>query len=252
MKTRVTCVLLLATAFLTVAAGPSPAEQKWFGGLKAGFNSSQFRGDAVAPYVARPDLYLAGSVGDAMAGFVGGAFVRRQFTDRFALQLEGLYSQKGGDGTVYGLWEIKYPSNVVYAADINGSLSLRVDYLEFPLLAAFTLPSADKVGFTILLGPSIGYNIRREAQLEGEARVRLPDGSDRVDTFDQEIPVYGEANNWEVAGVVGGAVEFEFSQSTMLLDARYTFGVNSIDKDNKDIYNHVISVTLAFMAPFQK
>ena len=252
MMTRTICVLLIAAVFVTLAANVSPAQPKWFGGLKAGVNVAQFRGDAVAPWVARPDLYLAGSVGNSLAGFVGGAFVRRQFTDRFALQLEGLYSQKGGDGTVYGIWEIEYPSDVVYNADINGQLSVRLDYVEFPLLAAFTLPSSDRVGLTVLLGPSVGYNTRAEARLEGEARVRLPDGSDRVDTFDERIPIHGKINRWEVAGVIGAALEFEMSQSTVLLDVRYTFGVTSIDKGNKDVYNHVLGITIGFMAPFQK
>ncbi|MCK5405924.1 MAG: hypothetical protein KAJ37_00660, partial [Candidatus Krumholzibacteria bacterium] len=65
-------------------------------------------------------------------------------------------------------------------------------------------------------------------------------------------PIHGKINRWEVAGVIGAALEFEMSQSTVLLDVRYTFGVTSIDKGNKDVYNHVLSITIGFMAPFQK
>ena len=51
MNHRIIPVVAAALLILTVAAGTAPAQHKWYGGLKLGFNSSQFRGDAVAPLV---------------------------------------------------------------------------------------------------------------------------------------------------------------------------------------------------------
>jgi hypothetical protein len=150
MKMRIVSIACIVFVFVAAVSHASWARGKWEGGLKGGLNVSKFRGDAVAPWFIRPNGWLSGSVHDEMAGFVGGALVRRQMTDRFAVQVEALYSQKGGDGTVYGLAELVYPSNVVYLANISGTLTLRLDYVEFPLLAAFTFPAYDKVGFTVL------------------------------------------------------------------------------------------------------
>jgi hypothetical protein len=51
MKIRLIYIVVAAAVIIAVAAGSAPAQQKWYGGLKLGFNSSQFRGDAVAPLV---------------------------------------------------------------------------------------------------------------------------------------------------------------------------------------------------------
>jgi hypothetical protein len=256
MKARLIYVVVVAAVVLAAVAGVSPAETKWKAGLKGGLNISQFRGDPVSPVVYRPtqQYYLTGRVGDPLAGVVLGGFFRREFNDRFALQLEALYSQKGGDGTVWGKFALtspNVPQSITYDGDVNGTMTLRLDYIEFPLLAVFRFPAADKVGFTVQVGPSVGYNTRSEAQLEGQATVPLPDGSNRVLDFDTRIPISGQINPWEIAGVVGAALEFEMSSSIIVLEGRYTFGVTSIDKNNKDIYNHVFGITVAFMAPLK-
>jgi hypothetical protein len=90
------------------------------------------------------------------------------------------------------------------------------------------------------------------ARLEGDASVDLPDGSKRVQRFDEAIPVQGNVRNYEIAAVVGAALEFELSKSTLVLDGRYQIGLTSVDAGSKDIYNNVISITVAFMAPFQR
>ena len=41
------------------------------------------------------------------------------------------------------------------------------------------------------------------------------------------------------------------SSSIFILEGRYTFGVTSIDKNDKNIYNHVIGIMIAFMAPLK-
>jgi hypothetical protein len=166
------------------------------------------------------------------------------------LQLELLYSQKGGQGTVNGFMELEASNNLTYTADIDGTLRVRMDYIEFPLLALFEFPSEDRVGFTVLLGPSFGYNTRAEAKIEGQATIPLQDGSNRVTHIDERIPIQGGINRWEIAGVVGAALEFTMKSSVIVLDGRYQFGVTSVATD-QDTYNHVFSLTIAFMAPLK-
>ena len=252
MKNRMMVVVALAAGLVAVAAGSTPAQQKWYGGLKLGFNSSQFRGDAVAPLAYDPSggYYITGSVADKLHGFIGGGFFRRDIDTWFALQLDLVYTQKGGEGPVNGILQIEQPSNVVYDGEVNGDLTLRMDYIELPLLAVFMFPKDedDNIGFTVQVGPAFGYNTRAEAQLTGSAEVTLPDTSKRVQNYDERIPIQGDINRWAVSGIVGAALEFYLAKQTIILEGRYQFDVTSISGD-QSTYNHVFSLMIGFMAP---
>jgi hypothetical protein len=247
------CVIAIAVSLLVaMITGETAAETKWRGGLRFGLNSSQFRGDPAAGWVSGPNASISGTVHDAMFGVVVGAFVRHQTGEHFGVQVEVNYSQQGGEGAVTGTVEESFPSNVTYDGVVNGDLTVRMDYIEVPVLFLYAFPSEDRVGMTVYLGPAFGYNSRAEAQLTGEVRVPLPDGSDRVSNFDERIPIGGGINNWQVAGVVGAALDFEMKSSIFSLEGRYTFGVTSVDKSNQsDIYNHVFTIAMAYKAPFQ-
>jgi hypothetical protein len=254
MKIRIINIVVAAAVIIAVAAGSAPAQHKWYGGLKLGFNSSQFRGDAVAPLVYGVDesggYYITGTVADKLFGFIGGGFFRRDFGDWFALELDLMYSMKGGEGPVNGVLQIEQPSSDPLDGVVNGELTLRMDYIEFPLLAVFVFPKdeEDNIGFTVEVGPCIGYNTRAEAQLTGTAEVSLSDGSKRVQNFDERIPIQGDINRWAVSGVVGAALEFYLTKQTIILEGRYQFDVTSISSD-QDTYNHVFSLMIGFMAP---
>jgi hypothetical protein len=248
-------ILAVAAVIIAFAAGQAPAQHKWHGGLKLGFNSSQFRGDSVTKTMFDPGAgyYITGSVSDKLPGFVGGGFFRRDFGTWFAVQLELLYIQKGGQGPVSGQLRLEINDNLTYDGTVEGDLTLRMDYVEFPLLAVFRFPrdEKDKIGFIAEIGPSVGYNTRAEAQLTGKATVPLPDGSNRVQNFDQKIPIHANINRWAVTGVVGAALEFYLAKQTIVIDGRYEFDVTSISSD-QSTYNHTFSLTVAFMAPITK
>lgn len=253
MKVKYFVLTVAAVLMVAVAAGEPAAQTKWKGGLRFGLNDSQFRGDKVSGWISSPGVSLSGTAHDALFGAGVGAFVRHQTGEKFGLQLEVNYSQQGGEGAVTGTVEENFPSNVTYVGVVNGDLRIRMDYIEVPVLFLYSLPSQDRVGLTVYLGPSFAYNTRAEAQLTGEVRVPLPDGSNRVTNFDERIPIGGGVNRWQVAGVVGAALEFEMETSVILLEGRYAFGVTSVDKSNgSDIYNHVFTIAMAFMAPFQR
>lgn len=252
MNVRMIGIVVTIVVAVLLSAVSAPAQDRWYGGLKFGFNSSQFRGDAVAPWVYDPSggYYISGTVADKMPGFVGGGFFRRDIDTWFALQLDLLYSMKGGDGPVNGVLKVSFPGNVQYDGVVNGELKVRMDYIELPLLAVFKFPreEEDRVGFTVGVGPSFGYNTRAEAQLTGTAEVTLPDNSKRVQNYDDRIPIHGDINRWAVSGVVGAGLEFFLAKQTIVLEGRYTFDVTSITSD-QSTYNHVFSLMIGFMAP---
>jgi len=257
MRIRKVIIALTATVLLATLAGVASAQSdteeqpKWWGGIKAGINSSQFHGDAVAPWVVDPSVgrYLTGRVQDKVAGFVGGALVRVYISHWFGIQAEALYSQQGGDGTVSGEFAVELAPGNIVPGTVDGTLTIRMDYIELPLLASFEFPRENNVGFNVIVGPSFGYNVWTQATVLGTANVPLADGSTRVQDIDQEIGIDGAQNKWQISGVVGAALEFERKTQVLLLDVRYQFGVTSIASD-QDTYNHTLSVTFGFMANF--
>jgi hypothetical protein len=252
MQFKMIHIALAAAGILSLTAGSAPAQHEWYGGVKLGFNTSQFRGDAVAPLVYSPEggYYVTGAVQDRRFGFIGGGFIRRDIGSWFSVQLDLLYSQKGGKGPVNGVIQVRPTVDVVYDGVVNGELKFRMDYIEVPLLAIFRFPrdTQDKVGFTVGVGPSVGYNTRAEAQLTGTAEVTLPDFSKRVQNYDERIPIHGNVNRWAVSGVGSAALEFYLAKQTILLEARYQFDVTSISED-QSTYNHSLSLMVGFMTP---
>jgi hypothetical protein len=252
MKARFLVTTVTVMLALCVVAGDLAAQEKWKGGLRFGLNTSQFRGDNAAGWVSGPNYSVSGALHDALAGAALGAFVRHQTWEHVGIQMEVNYSQQGGDGSITGTVQMDFPGNVRYTGDINGTLRVRMDYIEVPLLLVYALPSEDRVGLTAYIGPAVGYNSRAEAQLTGEVRVRLPDGSNRISNYDERIPVGGGVERWQLAGVVGAMLEFEMTSSIIQVDGRYTFGVTTVDKSGaSDIYNHTFTIGMAFMAKFQ-
>ncbi|MDH3197829.1 MAG: PorT family protein [Candidatus Krumholzibacteria bacterium] len=85
---------LLALVCATLPARVE-AQPKWNWGLRAGFDVTKFSGDPVSRWLSGPDFQITGQVPNTRYGFTGGLFLRRQMSERFALALEALYTQKG-------------------------------------------------------------------------------------------------------------------------------------------------------------
>lgn len=97
--------------------------QRFKGGIMAGFNVSQIDGDGLS--------------GFNKAGFVGGAYVFTEFTERWSAQMEIRYSSKGA----------ATPKN-----DVR-NIKIRLLYIEIPIVAKFELVEK----FNLDAGLSFGY-----------------------------------------------------------------------------------------------
>jgi len=218
-----------ALALVCIALpGRLDAQAKWNWGLRAGFDTTKLTGDPVGRWLSDPSFQVGGQVPNSRYGFTGGLFVRRQMSERFALALEALYTQKGGSGTIFGDALVDYPGGP-RPGEINGTIDLRLHYLELPLLAEFTLPASDDVALVPFLGVTFGFNVGADATFSGEGRVPLPSGSDDVVRFDQTYDVSGSVDDYETSGVLGAALEFETKRGYIVLDGRWTFSFGSID-----------------------
>jgi hypothetical protein len=246
MKAK-TLWVVFASCALLVSAVRSQAQPRWQFGLKAGANTASLSGDQAGLWLSGPDFQVSAALLDRRAGFIGGGYARYQVGPRFALQLDALWSRKGGKGNVFGHANILAENNIVYNAEINGEMSLALDYVEFPLIAVLTLPSAEGVAFNPYAGVSFGIPARADARLSGEAEVILQDGSPRRVTFDQAYNVRSSVRDTEGQLVLGAMVEWDTKHGRFVLDGRYSLSLRTIDdSQEKTIRNNVLSLMAGF------
>ena len=145
MKYHRWCAAALAAVAVVLVTNAPRAEGKWEVGVKGNVNGSKLRGDQVGFWVSQPGLDVSGTVGDSKIGYGVGAYARMYTSDVFALQLEAWYYQKGGEGNVFGVIEVETGANTTMPGDVEGKLTVHLDYVEVPLLAVFVFP-ADEDG----------------------------------------------------------------------------------------------------------
>ena len=249
-----------ATMVLTAAllAAPAAAQDddptpnpKWQLGLKAGFNLASFSGESPGLWLSGSEFQVSGALLDDRVGFVGGGYVRWQMSPRFALQLDGLYSQKGGSGTVTGQALIDQGGNAPpLVGDINGTMTAMIDYIEFPILAMATLPSSDNTDIALYGGIGMGFVAYANTRIEGEARTTLADGSDRTQDFDQLYSVRDEMRDTDITGILGANVEWTTGHGRIMLEARYSFSLRTIDQTgDTQVGNSVFAMMIGFGWP---
>jgi hypothetical protein len=178
-------VALFGSGSVAMAQGVS-------GGVKGGVSFATLSADS------SEDVDL-----DRRTGIVAGGFVTWPIGERFGLQLEGLYSQKGA------------------AFNQSGAKgTTKLDYFEVPvLLVASTAPL--RPGGTSLQffgGPSVAFKVSSKVS-----------GSFQGETNEFDIPDE-DIESVDVGVVVGAGVTF----GHVLVEGRYTVGLSNINGDTSD------------------
>lgn len=185
---RSVVVALIAASLLPSAAGAMGIEK----GVKAGVNLADFRGEFAN--FADPGV---------RAGFVGGAFVAFGFAPDLAVQVELLYSQKGAKFSGEGTDEEGNPTGAL-------ETSVKLDYLEVPVLLRGTLLRGAPVQPVYFIGPTAGFSLGGTAVSEG-----LPDRDlDDLKSVDLGLAVGAGA----AIGLGGRKVTAEFRYTTGFTD----------------------------------
>lgn len=131
-------------------------------------------------------------------------------TPLLAIQPEINYLEKGGVIRSKGNNDFKF--------------SLKVNYLEAPVLAKFRLGSGPLKGY-VITGPSVGYAI------DGKSKVITGEVSEaeRI-RFDNSFGADGRKDNrFDISGVVGGGVQYKLGPGSIVLDARATYDFNDFN-----------------------
>jgi hypothetical protein len=213
---KLTFVLMLAAVMLFTAA-PLFAEGMMFG-IKGGLNMSNLTGD---------DATIGDTAPSMKMGFGGGIFFNYAFTELFAVQVEGLYMMKGA---TYEWSE----------GEESGSVDVKIDYIEVPLLLKVTIPTEGKIKPAIFAGPTFGFLM--SAKGPGE------DG--------KEVDIKDEVESMDI-GIIGGAeIGYKLEKGMIFLSASYEVGMQTIGKveegeegDAPDFKNTNIGIYLGYGFP---
>ena len=197
---RIVCLIGL----LAFVAAPAFAVENMSAGVKAGYNMANVSTD--------PD-----SDSDFRSGLALGGYLGVPINEQFSIQPEALFSMKGSE-----------------AAD--GSGSLKLNYIEIPVLAKATFLPQSKAHPMLFAGPSLAYNVTAKTAL-GDSEF---DVKDNVSTFDMGL-------------VFGGGLDYPLSSGakSIGIDIRYTMGLTNADDSGSggEVKNNVLSImgTLGFL-----
>jgi hypothetical protein len=226
----------------------------WEAGLKMGANSARLRGDPVSLWVTGDASELAGTVGDYKLGFIGGLYARADFNDYFGIQAEVVYTQAGGEGTVAGSAIITQPNQIPQLAEFEGILKLHLDYVQVPVLAAFSFAADDekRVMLRALVGPTFAYCASAEVQLTGEASMEMPDTNERLASVDERRDAGDYVENVEIGAIIGFSISYALDNVDIVLDARWGRGFTTIDNttNGRSTYNSGVSIQAGIAIPF--
>lgn len=185
--TVLSTVLVLMTGMFMEMHAQSPVKF----GLKGGLNIANFTG---TDYES-----------DARFGLTVGAVVDLSLPAvPFGIETGLAYTQKGAEQTDQG---------------VTGTL--KVDYLELPVLAKFQLGPSGPATPHLVIGPYIGFNVNAEAELSGDG------GSFSGDISDQ-------TNGTEIGGIAGVGVDFNLGVTRLSARAQYGYGFTNVFKDDFD------------------
>jgi hypothetical protein len=124
-------VFVLSALMLVTISTVVSAQVSWSGGIKAGINLAKVNGSDATGF------------DEFRTGFVGGGFLTAHVSEGFGVQFEGLYSQKGGK-----------------ASESSAEATLKLDYIEIPVLAMGRFPAGKKAILNIYGGPTFGFLLK--------------------------------------------------------------------------------------------
>lgn len=153
-----------------------------------------------------------------------GAVVNIGLSDRFSIQPELLYSQKGH----------KVRSYFIEDDDLEDMRAkLRMNYLEVPVLAKLSFGNK-KLQFFLTAGPSVGYWVSGRSEW---AYAGLEENKAYV--FRKDYKHGLKENRLDVGANVGFGVAYPLGTGKLNLDVRYGLGLSDISKYEDDRPDHI-------------
>ena len=140
------------------------------------------------------------STGDR-TGFVGGAYLLADLSQQFGLRVEGLYFQKGA-----------------HEEEGGDEATIKLDYVEFPILAVAHVPLGESARLDFFGGPTLGFNVKSELEITLGGFTASGD-LDGVESFEFGV-TFGTGVNFDAGPVILG------------VDGRYGLGITDVASED--------------------
>jgi hypothetical protein len=161
-----------------------------------------------------------------------GVFAEYPLLQKFYLQLNVLYNQKGDrfKGT--------YVEDFVGIIDVDSRYMY--DYLTVPVLLKYQFLNSEAKPY-LILGPEIGYLLKAKQKLD--ASIMVID----LDTALVDTDIKDNLKSVEFAFSFGAGINFPVGQFKGFIEGRYGLGLTAINKEgDQNIRNSVIYFNLGF------
>jgi len=179
--------VLMVMLMLALAHGAAAQEISY--GAKAGvsFSTLSFDPSSELSYGLR-------------TGLVAGGFVAFPIGSRLAIQPEGLFTQKGAKADALGV-----------------SATIKIDYVEVPVLAKYTVSGGPARSFHVFGGPSVGFKVHSSASATFGGSTIETDNDDGLEDLDYGV-------------VMGAGMTFD----RVTVEGRFTLGLANINAEDPD------------------
>ncbi len=212
---RIALSVLCCLAIAQPLSGQVPSEKapRALFGAMGGVNFANLSGEI--PFSGGAEF------GQTRTAFLFGGFARLRLSPIFGVEPEILYSRQGADAQEYG--------------GIENPVTVKLDYLEIPVLAVITLPVGSRsVAPSLFAGPALAVRLSCTAEEDPAEGDATEDCGDDIKSTDFGL-------------VFGGDVEIRFGRYSLLAGARYELGLAAIDESGEyDIKRRVTSVIVGF------
>ncbi|MFZ5980977.1 MAG: porin family protein [Candidatus Zixiibacteriota bacterium] len=141
-------------------------------------------------------------------GFTGGAFVEYAFVPQFSMQVEGLLSMKG----------------TKLENEAGDEYTLKLSYLEFPVLLKLNIPMEGKLNPHVYAGPFLGILL--------SAKGPFPNSENEA-VIDEDVDIKDYMNTVDYGMVLGMGLEYQLSKGSITFDARFNLGMSKIGDSEK-------------------
>ncbi len=203
-------MLVIFSLFIVSQAG---AQAVWDLEFVGGFNVSRLTGDTGADITGFVEDLGTGeidaNVDGSKIGLTGGVLVTVGLNNSFGIQSGLMWSRKGGDGEV---------SATLGSLNLTGDLTITLDYVEIPILGVLSFPVGETVDIRAMAGPVLSFN--------SKAEIEVADVTTDIGDFVKSV---------DIGILVGGGLVIPLTSVDFIVDARYTFGLSSVDDTSADL-----------------
>ena len=172
-------------------------------------------------------------------GFVAGVEAEYGVSENFGIQFGLLYSQQGvkGKNTGFGELDFDEDDNVVGGWAFSGDATMKLDYINIPILAQYYPVK----GLALKAGIQPGFNVFKKAKFDGTLYQGSVQGGN-ARSYTESRSLKGEGiKSFQFAIPVGVSYEY----ANFVFDARYNIYLTKALKDS-DSRHSVFSFTLGY------